>query len=84
VLNFGKRLKYVKENPADGVELPRRSEKERNVLKPEDVLAILDAFRNDRMSKALVLCAYLTGSRRGEINGLKWQDVDFLTFVIRP
>jgi integrase len=84
VLNFGKRLKYVKENPADGVELPRRAERERNVLRPEDVLAILDAFRNDGMSKALVLCAYLTGLRRGEISGLKWQDVDFLANVIRP
>jgi integrase len=84
VLNFGKRLKYVKDNPADGVELPRRAETERNVLKPEDVLAILEAFQDDKTSEALVLCAYLTGLRRGEINGLKWQDVDFLAGTIRP
>jgi integrase-like protein len=50
ILHFGKRLKYLKENPADGVELPRRAETERTALRPEDVLAILDAFRADRIS----------------------------------
>lgn len=54
------------------------------VPRPEEVLTILDAFRNNRTSKALVMCAYLTGLRRGEISGLKWQDVDFLAGVIRP
>src|SRR5262249_580855 len=84
VFDFGRRLKYLKENPADGVELPRRMESERNVLEPKDVLAILDAFKSDRTSSALILCAYLTGLRRGEISGLKWKDIDFLKGEIRP
>ena len=84
VFKYGKRLKYLKENPADGVELPKHAEKERTVLRPEDVIYILEAFQNDRTSLALVLCAYLTGLRRGEIGGLKWQDIDWEHGEIRP
>lgn len=87
ILNFGRRLKYLRDNPADGVELPRRrAEKERAVYRPEDVLAVVQACEanGDKFSQALVLCGYLTGLRRGELSGLKWQDVDFDKGQIQP
>lgn len=85
IFKFGKKLRYLKENPADGVELPRRdTQQARVVLTPEQVTSVIRAFTNDQLSYAIVLCAYLTGLRHGEIAGLKWKDVDLLGCEIRP
>ena len=87
ILKHSKRLKFLKENPADGVELPARNDStERVTISPENVLKLAQCFRerNDRRSEAIVFCAYLTGLRLGEISGLKWRDVDFFSDEIRP
>jgi len=43
---------------------------------PAEVAAFLDAIASDRLSAVWRLAA-MTGMRRGEILGLRWQDVDF-------
>ena len=87
ILKFGRKLKYLKENPADGVELPTKKDKhERSVAARADVARIMHAFeeRRDNTSVLIVQLAYMTGLRKGEIEGLKWKDIDFVQNEIRP
>ena len=73
---------FAGENPASGVELPEnRPVREKHILKPEQVPALLDVLREP--FRTMVLLAVLTGLRVGEILGLRWEDVDFASSQMR-
>jgi integrase len=55
---------------------PRKIQKEIKHLSPEQVLQLLEAAK-DHPQKTLFILALTTGMRRGELLGLKWQDIDF-------
>ena len=69
------RWQIIAHNPADAVEPPRVGRKEMKVLTPGQIDRLLEAARGSRLYIAIVL-AVATGMRRGEILGLRWQDVD--------
>jgi len=48
----------------------------------EQVRTLQEAIRGHRL-EALFLLAIATGMRRGEITGLKWQDIDFEKGVLQ-
>jgi integrase len=56
-------------------------QQEEIALEPAEVSAILAELRNP--FRALILLASVTGLRRGELFGLKWEDVDFEGAEIR-
>ena len=73
--------KLISSTPADGCALPRIEHKEMKTL-PADQLA---AFLNEAKRTGTFELYYIdlaTGLRRGELLGLKWQDVDLDSGVI--
>lgn len=65
-------------NAASKAELPKAEKKEVNYFQPEEVHAIRDALEKEPIKwKNLVHLFLITGARRGEILGLKWDKVDF-------
>jgi len=62
-------------NAAALVKPPRPSREEIQPLNLEQVRALFEAAREDRL-KALYIVAVTTGLRRGELQGLKWEDLD--------
>lgn len=62
-------------NPAEAVDPPRRERAEMQVLDVGDVQAFLEAARGTRYY-ALWVLDVTTGLRRGEMLGLRWQDID--------
>ncbi len=80
----------VDESPVEGVSKPRKEEKEKAFLKPDDIKKILrtiDAHREmregepgptprDTWLKEMIRVAVGAGLRRGEILNLQWGDVD--------
>lgn len=65
-------------NPASRADLPKISHKEVNYFQPEQVHAISSALDNEPIKwKMLVHLFLITGARRGEILGLKWDKIDF-------
>ncbi len=65
-------------NVARQAELPRAEKKEVNYFQAEQVEAIRNALENEQPKwKMLVHLFLITGARRGEILGLKWDKVDF-------
>src|SRR5215207_10213280 len=56
--------------------------KRRRHFLPEQVSALLEAAREDRL-EALYVVAVHTGLRRGELLALRWNDVDFEKGTLR-
>ena len=65
-------------NVASRATLPKAEHKEVNYFQPEQVAAIRDALECEPMKwKTLKHLLLITGARRGEVLGLKWDKVDF-------
>ena len=65
-------------NPAQRAQPPKVFHKEVSYFQPEQIVAIADALNNEHIKwQALVHLLLITGARRGEILGLKWDKVDF-------
>ena len=65
-------------NPADRVIPPKAERTEVRYFQPSEIEAIRDALEDEPIKwKALVHLLLITGARRGEVLGLKWEDVDF-------
>ena len=57
---------------------PRTTKKDPNYFQPETVAAILEALESEPLKWRLIThLLIVTGCRRGEIMGLKWEKVDF-------
>lgn len=73
---------HLGRNPAAQVPLPKKVRPELQVWDRDQVASFLRTARTDRLYAAWVL-ALLCGLRRGELAGLRWQDVDLDAAVIR-
>jgi integrase len=78
VLKYAQRLGLVSQNWAELVEAPRPEAKEMHVWNESQVSQFLSANKNP-----LYRLAFATGMRRGELIGLKWEDVDWQTSTIQ-
>jgi len=75
-LDTAKKWKLIFENVCDLVSPPRSRQPEFKPLTLEQVRVLLDVARGHPI-EALLTLALATGMRRGELLGLKWQDIDF-------
>ncbi len=64
-------------NVSERVEAPRKNEYEPRVLSEEEIRAFLRAIRDHPLYE-LFLMDVSTGMRRGEIVGLRWNDIDLI------
>jgi len=75
-LDKARKLRLVGENVTELVDRPRVEDTEINPLSLEQIKALLVVSQGHSMEMLLTL-ALATGMRRGELMGLKWQDIDF-------
>ena len=74
--------KLIPMNPANACELPRIEHKEMQTIPAEQ----LQAFLNEARATGVYEMYYIelaTGLRRGELLGLKWQDIDWKNGIIK-
>jgi integrase len=74
-LNLALRRGYVARNVAELVEMPRQPQLRRTPPNLEDVRRVLEVTQGDRL-RGLIIVALGLGLRRGEILGLRWEQVD--------
>jgi integrase len=75
------RYEWAASNPIRLVRQSAMPQQEEIALEPVEVSAILSELRDP--FQTLILLAAVTGLRRGELFGLKWEDVDFELEEIR-
>lgn len=75
------RYEWAERNPIRLVRQSALPSREEIVLTPVEVAALLQELRDP--FKTLILLAAVTGMRRGELFGLKWEDIDFQEAEIR-
>jgi integrase len=90
-LRYGVNLKVIASNPAEGINLPRKRRKNsggtrgidvQKTLTQEQIFVLLEKSR-DTPIHMQVLFNVLMGLRRGEINGVKYSDVDYVNRTLK-
>jgi integrase len=75
IINWGVEEKYLASNPLGRLRMERERRTKRPVLSlREERLLLAAASMHLRL---IIICALLTGMRRGEILGQLWEDIDF-------
>jgi integrase len=81
-LGDAERWGLVARNAARLADVPAVARPKLQVWSPEHTRAFLAAVANDRLFAAWLLAA-TTGMRRGELLGLRWEDIDLDSGVVR-
>ncbi len=76
------RWKQVIENVSAHVSLPRVGKQEKLTLTTEQARKLLDTAKG-HLLETLLTVALATGMRRGELLGLRWQDINFETMSLQ-
>ena len=80
ILALAEQEMLIPYNPAAKATPPRPVKPEPNYFQPETIYAILDAADNEPLKyRVFVYLAVSTGARRGELAGLKWDNVNLTT-----
>lgn len=81
-LKYAWKNKFIKDNPADFVEnVPQRERKKFKTYTVEDFKNLMDAVEGT-IDEIFIILAGCLGLRRGEVLGLKWNDIDFKQKII--
>ena len=75
-LKYEKNNKLIINNPAENISLPKKVKYQGSYYTAEQLEVLLEASKDTTIESAVYLTAHY-GFRRGEILGLRWQDIDF-------
>lgn len=75
------RWEWAEKNPITSVRQSAKREKAPDVLTPEEIMAFLKELADPL--RMMIELDVFTGLRRGELIGLRWQDVDFENLILR-
>jgi integrase len=81
VLKDAVRWQFIARNVSEAVTPPKTKKAELKVWNNEEVKSFLKAAK-DSVYYGVYLTAVYTGMRRGEVLGLRWQDIDFENNII--
>ena len=81
-MDFAKKQKLILVNPCEACALPKIERKEMKTLTTDQLAAFFREAKNTGVYEMYYL-ELATGMRRGELLGLKWQDIDLAMGTVR-
>ena len=82
ILKSAKREELITTNPVEGAERPKLGRRQWRILSATEINRVLNAF-TDEQAKTIFMTLVMTAIRRGELQGLRWRDVDLVENVLR-
>lgn len=76
IMKAAHQARLIPKNPAEEVTPPKFSYQQKNVLTDDQLAVFMDAIREDAVWFDFFYTEIMTGLRRGEICGLRWEDFD--------
>ena len=76
-LQYAKKIRLLKENPADLVERPKKHEFISDRYNKNEITALLNIIKGSPIEAPLMFAIYF-GLRRSEIVGIKWSAIDWV------
>ena len=76
-LDMAVKERLMAKNPTNGTTIPKCNYPEKQILGDNQLETFLEAIRGQEYWCDFFYVEVMTGLRRGEICGLKWQDIDF-------
>lgn len=76
IMKAAQQARLIPRNPVDDVVPPKFSYQQKNVLTDEQLDIFMDAIKEDEVWFDFFYTEIMTGLRRGEICGLRWEDFD--------
>lgn len=85
VFKFANQRGYLSDNPARRIAIRPEHNRRERFLSPDERRQLLDACRSAPWPRLYLfaLLALTTGCRRGELEGLEWQDIDFVRRIFQ-
>ena len=80
-LAYAVKMERIASNPADKVELPKKTKHIANYYSAEELKLVMDKAKGTQIEPVVRLAAWF-GLRRGEIIGLRWSSIDFASNVL--
>ena len=76
-LDVAVKERLIVRNPTDGTTIPKKTTPEKQVLDDGQLERFMETIREEPYWNDFFYVEVMTGLRRGEICGLKWQDINF-------
>ena len=76
-LDMAVKERLLAKNPTNGTTIPKCNYPEKKILGDNQLETFLEAIKGQEYRGDFFYVEVMTGLRRGEICGLKWQDIDF-------
>ena len=77
-------LKHIHQNPTNNVELPKKDELPLRSMTREQLAKFLEVATQQKFRYlTAIMLAVITGLRRSEVFGLRWEDIDIVNHVVR-
>ena len=79
IMDAAVRVRLISQNPTNGTTIPKCNYPPKKILNEEQLDAFMEAIQNEPLWYDFFYTEITTGLRRGEICGLKWDDLDETT-----
>ncbi len=86
IMKYALKHGYIEHDPCVDVIVPERKDKRdtrKKYLEDREIAAFLKLFADYNQYNTAIKLLLYTGLRSGELLGLKWQDIDFRSHIIR-